>query len=573
MNNPGQYLVHLTSRGPKVFGRDGACGSFKCYTTQPMKDINKFGLLHYSIPKTLDHVQENNRRFSIRLRFLNGNTVDIPVALPLLDYNNVYASQRYDRSVKNNDAKQASMQQFGRIKHLLAFDEVLQSTINWSIMEAYDTYAAEHGGTAQHTVSMKVLARISCVVTFQQKTGTYLFRFGYRGNTAVADLLDCENVRFNGPGARRNTGCPFPTDGSVDSDNEDVIENQNNGRYTFISPRGITNGENHNDDPVYDAVNNSYPDENIKQACLVGVEFRDLSVRLQLMLGAPNKDVKGAQDTSGPVFTRGRIRILDYECNIAPNRHSGIAKLDMSIPPNLDPPNLLYLQLTVPGTKTRVLGQNDERGGWAIPTPQNQYVSKYNNLPTGASYDIGQARYIPRINNPDIFNSDVNLYFTTQYEDDDLASEDEDGNTLVPAPNPLDQPGFTDGVGYNFDPIPRDAHGHVGGADGLATLEIDNWNNTDAEIMSCAMRFRAAPRKFPRADRNVNGSGVQGLGIGHRRDAACFCSTMILPNWVFTSTEEATIQTFDIQLLWGDTCDLVTDITGHPVQFSIIASP
>jgi hypothetical protein len=48
---------------------------------------------------------------------------------------------------------------------------------------------------------------------------------------------------------------------------------------------------------------------------------------------------------------------------------------------------------------------------------------------------------------------------------------------------------------------------------------------------------------------------------------------MILPNWVFTSTVENTIQTFDIQLLWGDTCDAVTDIVGQPVQFSIIASP
>ena len=68
MNDPGQYLVHMTSRGPKVSSQDGAVGLFKCYTTQPMKDINKFGLLHYSIPKKLDHVQHNNNEFRIILQ-------------------------------------------------------------------------------------------------------------------------------------------------------------------------------------------------------------------------------------------------------------------------------------------------------------------------------------------------------------------------------------------------------------------------------------------------------------------------------------------------------------------------
>ena len=86
MNNPGQYLIHMTSRGPKVFNaQDGATGLFKCVTSQPIKDVNKFGLLHYSIPKTLDCLQPDNNTFSIRFRFGNGETIDVNVAVPLLD--------------------------------------------------------------------------------------------------------------------------------------------------------------------------------------------------------------------------------------------------------------------------------------------------------------------------------------------------------------------------------------------------------------------------------------------------------------------------------------------------------
>ena len=44
MDNPGQTLIHITSRGPAVSstGRPGSFGEFKVSTKQPLKDINKF---------------------------------------------------------------------------------------------------------------------------------------------------------------------------------------------------------------------------------------------------------------------------------------------------------------------------------------------------------------------------------------------------------------------------------------------------------------------------------------------------------------------------------------------------
>ena len=63
------------------------------------------------------------------------------------------------------------------------------------------------------------------------------------------------------------------------------------------------------------------------------------------------------------------------------------------------------------------------------------------------------------------------------------------------------------------------------------------------------------------------------LGFGLVRQPAVFTTTLIEPNWVYTSTENATMQTFDVQLLYGDTSEKVENAAGHPVQFTIIASP
>ena len=66
MDNPGQFLIHVTNRGPAVFAtNNGGVGEFKVVAKQPLKDINKFGLLYYSIPKMCDAVRDETFNFVI----------------------------------------------------------------------------------------------------------------------------------------------------------------------------------------------------------------------------------------------------------------------------------------------------------------------------------------------------------------------------------------------------------------------------------------------------------------------------------------------------------------------------
>ena len=79
MDNPGQHLIHLTSRGPSVYNSFGVggVGEFKVMAKQPLKDINKFGMLHYSVPKMCDHVV--NETFELFIKFADGNEIVVPV--------------------------------------------------------------------------------------------------------------------------------------------------------------------------------------------------------------------------------------------------------------------------------------------------------------------------------------------------------------------------------------------------------------------------------------------------------------------------------------------------------------
>ena len=63
------------------------------------------------------------------------------------------------------------------------------------------------------------------------------------------------------------------------------------------------------------------------------------------------------------------------------------------------------------------------------------------------------------------------------------------------------------------------------------------------------------------------------FGRGSNRISPVFTIAMIEPNWIFTTVENSTVQTFDAHLLYGDTCEPVDTVDGHPVTFSIIASP
>ena len=125
-----------------------------------------------------------------------------------------------------------------------------------------------------------------------------------------------------------------------------------------------------------------------------------------------------------------------------------------------------------------------------------------------------------------------------------------------------------DGPGYNFDPIPIGAA--VGGIN-----QLDNFALTGAN-MSRMIQFggtnvlkpEAPHRKFPRG-----GGNVKAFGQGDVRASPVFTTAFTDPQFIYTSTENATIQTFDVKVMFGDTSDLIHSVCGHPIQFSLIASP
>jgi len=290
---------------------------------------------------------------------------------------------------------------------------------------------------------------------------------------------------------------------------------------------------------------------------------------LQLMMGAGAADLGHTVEYPGDsIFTRGRIRLVNYQSAAGIPQNSGLYGLGMTIPPNLDPPSMLYLQLTVPGTRTKILGQKDERGGWAIPTPSNAYVSKWDNAPNGSRYTVGQSRYMPYVDTqaqqpaPAFANA---LYLVYQT------------NAPVAAPAAVAAADAArrklmgrDGLGFNYDPIPH------------AATTADPANNNlcpvdDFGPATCTMiRYRDVPN-FHRRARCTNrttlgGAPGAGFGIGMNRVNPVFTTSMIEPNYIYTQTSDSTIQTFDIEMLWGDTSEPVYASNGHPVQLSIIAS-
>ncbi len=83
----------------------------------------------------------------------------------------------------------------------------------------------------------------------------------------------------------------------------------------------------------------------------------------------------------------------------------------------------------------------------------------------------------------------------------------------------------------------------------------------------------APGRKYPRARFDQEEAApTKSFGIGAYRQSSVFTTSMIEPNWIYTSTENATLQTFDVKLMWGDTSEPVDAVTAQPVQFTVIAS-
>ena len=77
--NARQMLLHLTSRGPNVRTTDVGGTRFTNMSQQPINDVNRFGLLHYSIPKVMDFVDDSNRRFEMNVQFYDGKKSRSPL--------------------------------------------------------------------------------------------------------------------------------------------------------------------------------------------------------------------------------------------------------------------------------------------------------------------------------------------------------------------------------------------------------------------------------------------------------------------------------------------------------------
>ena len=84
---------------------------------------------------------------------------------------------------------------------------------------------------------------------------------------------------------------------------------------------------------------------------------------------------------------------------------------------------------------------------------------------------------------------------------------------------------------------------------------------------------RPMQRFHRQGTRQYGGTQAAGFGTGPNRHSSVFTVSMIEPNFVYTSTENVTIQTFHLRLLWGDTSEVVEGESPNPVQFSLVASP
>ena len=287
---------------------------------------------------------------------------------------------------------------------------------------------------------------------------------------------------------------------------------------------------------------------------IFGIALKDLSPRMQLFIGSEDDILDSGKEvffTPNDTNTRGRVRLVTYQIN---NTVYPYVKIAGDVQPNLDPPSFLFLQMSGTGTKSRILGQQDERGGFAIPTPQNAYRSNYVNLPGGLDYHPKNARFIPAVKS--------------------AANPQQQYDTIF-----MNKPQTRSGVGFNYDYIPLNSSGLLAGT---GVYGRDNYNLIAAagplssllKIGFTDYRNERPLQKFHRqGSRQYGGEQAAGFGTGPNRHSSVFTVSMIEPNFVYTSTENVTIQTFHLRLLWGDTSEVVEGEAPNPVQFSLVASP
>ncbi len=212
-----------------------------------------------------------------------------------------------------------------------------------------------------------------------------------------------------------------------------------------------------------------------------------------------------------------------------------------------------------------------------IPTSSNQYRSKFDNLPNQQySYDKYSVRQIPQVLVAPPAAAPVFGAGGGAVALDDQGRWRE---LFEKRPGLAANPGT--GIGYNFDPIP--IQGNVIGLIPNNAIADENYNynlNPNAVAAGGApiplSRFmihgglnpnepKAPSAHFPKDTKHFN--------YGPYRQSSTFTTSMIEPSWLFTEIENATMQTFDCQLLWGDTSEEVQATPGQPFQISLICSP
>ena len=609
MISPEQTLLHLTSQGTKVRTlQTNQVGKFINQTQQALTNVNKFGLLHYSIPKTLDMMREEDRTFFIQVDYEDAEepSVQFEVVLPLMDYYKItvdtptqYTNLGEDRLFDNQ----------------ACFTEILQTCINWGIQKYRSPDLPATGARARAN-------RLGCVVRADER-GALQFYFGYRGNTHL--VTPTENSTASGPyeglGAnsfvvKPNTGCPWPIN-RAETPNVNHrwlrVMAQADNRYSWIDTEGI---------PRTDRFPRAQfqTDEELRQIYAINrVSFKGVSKRLMNMIGAtvPNfsfthrasekavdKATGALNEANTRTIERGRICLVDYKIQSfnqqgqpivgkATDPGSNIIQLSMYTTPNLFPPSFLFLNLLAQGTKTRVLGHESERGGWAVPCASNEFVSSHDNYPWNteppagalAEYSFYQVRNMPML---------LNL------QKPELAKEVAKGGGTQTSVFFQDVGGVP---GSMFDPkVPYpEVNAFDGDANhprypGITVKSEDNFSlaiNTDLAtienpvpagapsgtqpVKDMAKQFKFGSQMIHYGDLEFVEAPAMSLprkrfGNGVVSAAPTFTVSMITPMYIYTDVPNATVQTLDVQLMWGDTAQNVDDTASEPCQFSLIAS-
>jgi hypothetical protein len=275
------------------------------------------------------------------------------------------------------------------------------------------------------------------------------------------------------------------------------------------------------------------------------------------------------QTANTRTLRRGRICLVDYKYSEHENKGSGIIEMPMYLPPNMYPPAFLFMNLTTQGTKTKMLGHDAERGGWSVPCAANEFRSGHDNFPWALGsnadvleYSVDQVRNMPMLMN--IGRADYALDAAKNGADAIYYQDDNPQICL-------------------FDPVCRNPEGVALNFAGVTALCEDDYSlviNLGAPVPAAGWtdQFKFGSRMIHYGD-TVRQTAVswapprKKFGDGHVASSSpTFTVSMITPMWIYTDVPNSTVQTLDVQLMWGDTAKNVDDATAEPCQLSLIAS-